>query len=170
LRVRSVSGFCEEALIMDFDRPAIAAFLEKNKGKTVTATLTLFCLGSEGASPVKAEVATLDTTAEWGEGDKSGDTAAKGEVTLKAARYGEAQWTDAAGKTVVNLQEVFLDASNNVKGLANASPMTVEKAQDGKQVSVVLDAKFVQHLATSPVCKGLVIFIRGEPEGRLREP
>src|SRR5881628_521183 len=71
LRTSNIKLNAGEAIIMDFDRAAIAAFLEKNKEKRVAAKLVMISRGLHHGSTAKIEAAALDTASDWNEGDKS---------------------------------------------------------------------------------------------------
>jgi hypothetical protein len=162
LRARSLGGYCDEAILMDFDHQAIADFVSKNKDKTVTGSLSLFALGVEGDTKVTVEISAFDTASDWAEGDKTGDAASAGDVTFLCASHPQGKWKGADDKPIANFAHVFLDASGSPKALLNSSSLTVDQSQKDTQVSVTLDAKFVKHLATVQTSKGLVIFTRKE--------
>jgi len=161
LRTSNIKINAGEAIIMAFDRAAIANFLEQHKDRRVTAKLILVSRGLRHGSSAKIEAAALDTAADWNEGDKSQAQAAKGEAAFVAAQYETKAWTTADGKEVANLRELFYDRETDaLKTLLNAHSVTVKAADAEKPVTLELDAKFLAHLAAAPACKGLIVFNR----------
>ena len=146
---------------MDFDRAAVAAFLEKNKDKPIAAKLVLVSRGLHHGSTAKVETAALDTSSDWIEGDKSQTKASKGEATFVAAQFETKPWTTADGKDVANLRDLFYDEdADTIKTMQNANTLTVKDSDAEKPVVLELDAKFVEHLAKAAACKGLIVFNR----------
>ena len=82
LRTSNIKQNAGEVTLIDFNRTELAAFLEKNKGKTVSAKLVLVIRGLHHGSSAKVELAALDTDSDWIEGDKIQTPAAKGEPTV----------------------------------------------------------------------------------------
>ena len=161
LRTSNIKLTAGEAIIMDFDRAGIAAFLDKSKDKRIAARLILVSRGLHHGSTAKVEAAALDTASDWSEGDKSQAKAAKGEATFVAAQYETKPWTTADGKEVANLRELFYDSNaDTIKTLLNANTLTVQASDAEKPVVLELDAKFVEHLAKAANCKGLIVFNR----------
>jgi len=161
LRTSNIKLNAGEAIIMDFDRAAIAAFLDKNKDKRVAAKLVMVSRGLHHGSTAKIEAAALDTASDWNEGDKTQTKASKGEATFVAAQFETKAWTTADGKEVPNLRDLFFDsASDTIKTLLNGPTLTVKAADTEKPVALELDATFVEHLARSANCRGLIVFNR----------
>ncbi|MCW8130502.1 MAG: hypothetical protein KIS92_09155 [Planctomycetota bacterium] len=161
LRTSNIKLNAGEAILMDFDRAAVAAFLEKNKARQVSAKLVLVSRGLRHGSSAKVEVAALDTASDWVEGEQAQAAAAKGEPTFKAAQHETKAWTTPDGKEVANLRDLFYDsAMDTLKTLLNENSVTVRTADSEKPVEVELDAKFLEHLAKAPACKGLIVFNR----------
>lgn len=161
LRTSNIKINAGEAIIMAFDRAAIANFLEQHKDRRVTAKLILVSRGLRHGSSAKIEAAALDTASDWNEGDKSQAKAAKGEAAFVAAQYETKAWTTADGKEVANLRELFYDRETDaLKTLLNAHAVTVKAADAEKPVTLELDVKFIAHLAGAPACKGLIVFNR----------
>ena len=161
LRTSNIKQNAAEVSLLDFDRAALAAFLEKNKDKTVSAKLVLVSRGLHHGSSAKVELAALDTDSDWIEGDKNAAKAAKGEPAFVAAQFETKPWTSADGKELANLRELFYDtATDTVKTPLNANALTVKETEEDKAVSLSLDAKFLTHLATDARCKGLILFNR----------
>ena len=161
LRTSNIKANAGEIVIMDFDRATLAAFLEKNKGKAITAKLVLISRGLHHGKTATVEAAALDTASEWTEGDKIQTKAAKGEAAFVAAQFETRAWTTADGKEVANLRDVFYDAATDaIKTSFNSKTLTINASEEDKPVAMELDAKFVEHLATSEQCKGLLVFNR----------
>ena len=160
LRARSVTKNAGEVFIIDFDRKAVATWIEKQKGKPVVGKLMMTCTGVGSAAKAKLETAVLETTADWVEGGQQGSTAAKGEPSFLEAQTGVAPWTNAKGKKVEDLRALFYDkAFDKVLAPANSTPLEVDAADKDKLVTVELDPVFMRHFA-SPTCKGLIFFTR----------
>jgi hypothetical protein len=105
------------------------------------------------------QIAALDTASDWTKGEKNQAKADKGECCAKAAQFGVKPWTTADGKEVGTLRDVFWDSgTDKAKTLVNENTLTINASDKGKTLSVVLDPKFVQHLATDAKCKGIVLF------------
>ena len=161
LRTSNIKQNAAEVTLLDVDRAALAAFLEKNKDKTIAAKLVLVSRGLHHGSSAKVELAALDTDSDWIEGDKNAAKAVKGEPTFLAAQFETKLWTGADGKEVANLRDLFYDtAADTVKTPLNAHTLTVKASEEDKEVSFDLDAKFLTHVATDAHCKGLILFNR----------
>lgn len=161
LRTSNLKLNAGEAILMDFDRKALADFLDKNKDKRVAAKLVLVSRGLHHGSTAKIEAAALDTSSDWNEGDKSQTKASKGEACFVAAQFETKPWTTAEGKEVPNLRDLLYDAkADTIKTVLNSNTLTVKESDAEKPVALELDAKFVEHLARAAECKGLVVFNR----------
>jgi hypothetical protein len=159
LRASNIDGAGAECGIVDFDRAALKASLERNKGKAVTVTLNLNVREVVAGQSGTLQIAALDSASDWNVGDKNQAKADKGEVCAKAAQFGVKAWTTADGKEVATLRDVFWDSgASKPKTMVNENTLAISAADKGKTLSVVLDPKFVQHLATDPKCKGIVLF------------
>ena len=110
LRTRNIKLNAGEAIIMDFDRAVLAAFMDKNKDKHIAARLILVSRRLHHGSTAKIEAATLDTTSEWIEGDKSQTKASKGESTFVAAQFETKPWTPPTARTSRTCAICFLTA------------------------------------------------------------
>ncbi len=162
LRARDLGGKSGEAVVLDFERKAIASFLDAHKRKRISAHLVIFCKEGQAASAT-VDAAILDTTSEWTEGTKNGATASEGEVTFAAAEFGGKPWTNADGKAVADFRELFYDkAYEKFRTLVNAHVVQVGPDDKGKPVRLELDGKFLECLARSPTCKGLILCTRGD--------
>jgi len=161
LRARDISRNSGEVSLIDFDRAALKQFLDRNQDKTVAGRLVL-AIRAVQRGPGKLEVAALDSGVDWVEGTKDQKPAEKGEVCYAAAQLGVQPWTAANGRPVKNLGELFYNAKNDsVRTMLSSKPATVTDADKKKFVNVELDGKFVQHLATDPNCRGIIVFTRG---------
>ncbi len=156
LRARDISDAAVEMFIMDFDHALVKAFLDQKKGKKIEAKLVLQYREHGGG---KLEVATLDSSVDWGEGKSSQGPASKGDCSYVAARTGVKAWTTVDGKEVANLRDLIYDRSaNKIKTLLSSKGVQVEPGV--QTVTVPLDMEVVKHLATDPNCRGLVFFTR----------
>jgi hypothetical protein len=163
LRASNINGNGAECGIVDFDRTALKAALAKNQGKTVTVTLKLTVRDVILHPSGTLRVVALDTASDWTEGNKSWSKADKGQCCAKAARFDEKPWTTADGKEVATLRDLFFDISTRKEhALANQNPLLINATDKGKTVSVVLQPRFVEHLANDPACKGIVLFTHDE--------
>lgn len=161
LRTSNIKLNAGEAILMDFDRTAITAFLEKQKDRQVLAKLVLVSRGLRHGSTAKVEVASLDTASDWIEGEQAQAAAAKGEPTFKAAQHETKAWTTSEGKDVPNLRDLFYDAATDtIKTLLNGPAVTVKTGDSEKPIEVELEGKFLEHLAKEPACRGLIVFNR----------
>jgi hypothetical protein len=159
LRASNIDGAGAECGIVDFDRAALKAALDQNKGKTVVVKLNLNVREVVAGQSGTLQIAALDVGSDWNKGEKNQAKADKGEVCAKAARFGEKAWSTADGKEVGTLRDVFWDSSvSKAKTMVNENTLTINAADKGKTISVVLDPKFVAHLATDAKCKGIVLF------------
>ena len=159
LRASNIDGAGAECGIVDFDRAALKAALDQNKGKTVVVKLNLNIREVVAGQSGTLQIAALDTASDWTKGEKNQAKADKGECCAKAAQFGVKPWTTADGKEVGTLRDVFWDSgTDKAKTLVNENTLTINASDKGKTLSVVLDPKFVQHLATDAKCKGIVLF------------
>lgn len=158
LRASGLALDSADVAIIDFDRTALKTFLDKNKGKQVSAAMELSIRDLDKDQPGKLELAALDTGSDWIQGDKEAQQAGKGEPCNSAAAFGVKSWTTPDGKNVDNLRTLLFGTS---KTLMNSAGVNVTSADKQKTVSIPLDAKFLEHLATDAACKGVVVFTRG---------
>ncbi|MCG3181922.1 MAG: hypothetical protein BIFFINMI_04362 [Phycisphaerae bacterium] len=158
LRVCSLEMDSADVAILDFDRAALKAWLDKHAGKEVSAGLVLSIRAIE-EGPARLQVAALDTASDWKQGDKNQKPAAKGEVCCGAAQFGVQPWTSADGKKVKNLRELVF-SKDGVKTTLNPGGADVTDASKMQFVTIPLDAAFVRHVADDPNCKGVVVFTR----------
>lgn len=160
LRAKGIQKNSAEIILIDFDRAALKAFIEKNAGKDVKAKLALKVVQVQ-AGPAKLELAALDTASEWTEGDKDSANADKGESSCAAAQKGVKKWTTADGKEADGLRDlVYNREDDKVKTLQNAN--SVEVSEKSTTVELELDAAFLKHLATDANCRGVVLFHRDQ--------
>ncbi len=158
LRTRSILKSSAEIVILDFDGDKLKAFLEKRPDRKIQGQLILQVREVQGG-PAKVEVASLESSVDWGEGDKSQKAAAKGESCYLAAQKDVEPWTTPAGKKVANLKELFYDSDKKaVTALLNSK--SVEVSKDQKAVVIELDEKLVRRLGSDVFCRGLLLFNR----------
>ncbi|MBA3845156.1 MAG: hypothetical protein H0X45_00790 [Planctomycetes bacterium] len=161
LRTRTLGQRSGEALVLDFDRAAIATFLDRHRAKPVTARLLIVCRDVLYAQVATVEVVILDTTAEWTEGGNDNVAATANEVNFFAARTGSQQWADARGGSVADFREVFYDKSRDAfTTMVNPHALQAGPNDKDQQMSVQLDRAFVDHFARSPTSQGLVLCTR----------
>ncbi|MGQ9662010.1 MAG: hypothetical protein ACUVWX_06695 [Kiritimatiellia bacterium] len=162
LRAADITKDYGDFSIIDFDRSALKAFIEKHKGRKVTGKLVL-AIRDIQQGPAKLEVAALDSGSDWNQGTKSQEKAEKGEVCFVAAQYGVKPWTTGEGKAVKNLGDLFYDRrAESIKAVLNSAAVTVSDADKMNSVAIELEDGFLTHLATSENCRGIIVFTRSE--------
>jgi hypothetical protein len=157
LRSTGIAKTSAEFILLDFDRAAIKAFVEKNADKTISGKLVLNVREVQGVTdPVELKVASIDAASAWNEGSGSQVQAKKGESCSVAARFDEQKWTLPDGKEVENFRALVWDGAK-VRSVLNGKSVAVTGDSAGKNVEVVLEAPFVRHLATSATCQGIFV-------------
>nr|MBA3845618.1 hypothetical protein [Planctomycetota bacterium] len=158
-----LGGKSGEAIVLDFQRKAIALFLDAYKDKQISAHLVIVCKPTQSSPAATVEAVILDTTSDWTEGTKLGNTAAEGEVTFSAPQFGGKPWTNAEGKAVADFRELFYDKDyDKFRTLVNSHTLQIGPDDKGKPVKLELDAKFLESFAHGPTCKGLILCTRGD--------
>ena len=164
LRTVGIKQGSAEFVIMDFDRAALKAFLEKNEGKTISGKLVLVVRQVQGPK-TKLEVATIDAGVDWVEGTKSQQDAEKGECCALWAQQVVKKWAPADGKEVGRFKELVYDGEK-VTTVLNSKGVELAKDDGGKTVEIELDEKLVKHLGTNQNCRGLFLFHR-DPQAKV---
>jgi len=158
LRTSGIQRGSGEISLIDFDHAALKAFVEKNAGKEIAAKLVLQVMQVQ-EGPGKVEVAALDSGSDWTEGKKTQTPADKGEVTFLAAQHDTKGWTTTDGKPVKDLRELLYDKKAD-KVLTMLNSKSAEVSDKDKTVTIELDAKLIEHMASDPNNRGLVLFNR----------
>jgi hypothetical protein len=161
LRAVGIARDSAEFPIMDFDHAAVKAYLDQNKDKKFKAKLVLPLREVQGLpeTPVKLEVATLDSAVDWNEGQGNQKKAEKGECCALAAQFGEKKWTTVSGKEVEQFKDLVWDGEK-VTTVLNGKGVDIGKDDGTKTVEIELDDVVLKHLATNPNCRGLFLFHR----------
>ncbi|MCX7591305.1 MAG: hypothetical protein N2255_06720 [Kiritimatiellae bacterium] len=162
LRTADIRKDNGDVSIIDFDRTALKAFLERHEGRAVSAKLIL-AIRDLDQGPAKLEVAALNSGSDWNQGTKSQEKAEVGEVCYAAAQFGVKPWTTPDGKPVRNLGEIFYDRrADSLKTLLNSGSVTVKDIDKMNFVTIEMDPTFVEHLANAEYCRGIIVFTRSE--------
>jgi exo-rhamnogalacturonan lyase-like protein len=162
-RVRNVNSKSGELPIIDFDTQAIKAFLDANKGKEITAVLSLK-LSRVQNGPAPLRVVPLRSTVDWVEGTLVQKKANKGTACYAWAKLGEKRWTNAEGKEVPDVRATFYDrAGRKLLRKENSKPA---KATRPGEIHIELDDWLVKDLAENPNNRGLILFTAQSVDGK----
>jgi hypothetical protein len=159
LRMRAPAQQSAEIPILDFDRAEIQKFMEANKDKKITATLSVVVreVAGVGDTPVKVELGALDTASDWIEGEQMQGPAKKGESSAAEAQAQTRKWTTAAGQEVDSLKELIW-RDGRIATLVNNSRADVKQNTAGRTIQIQLDDAFLKHVATDANCRGVYLF------------
>ena len=161
LRTAALQGGDPGFVLIDFDRGALAAFLERH-GDDVSAKLVLHVRQVQGGAAT-IEVGALDSASDWNEGRGAFSQAQEGEATARMAQHGLESWTTPDGREVDTFRDLFYDpATGEVNMVLNSSTIEVKEADRLKTVEIELDRELLAHMANSEHCRGLVLFHRTE--------
>jgi len=172
LRARSIGSTSPEFIIVDFDTEAIKAFIAKQSGKKVRATLVLAVRQVQGG-PGTLGVAALQAGEDWVEGTKSQQPAAGGEATYRGPRFDPAlgenvPWKRADGTAAADFRDLIWDReAGRIRGEKNSGAPTVQdtpnvgNAGAAPLVSIPLDAELLEDLVQNEMNRGLVLFTVG---------
>lgn len=159
LRAVSVTKSSAEFVIMDFDRAALKAFVDRHKGKALTGKLVVF-LREVQRDTAKVEVASLDSATDWNEGERSQQAAEKGECCAAAAQLDVKEWTRPDGTKVNTFRDLIYDAAaKKIRTVLNSKSVEVKAGQTGT-IEIELDEKLLRHIATNDKCRGIFLFHR----------
>jgi len=164
VRVRNANSKSGEFPILDFDTRAIKTFLDANKGKEITAVLSVKVSRVQNG-PAALRVAPLHSTVDWIEGTQVQNKANKGTTCYAWARYGEKKWTNGEGVEVPDVRATFYDRVGR-KLLSKENSKPVEVKAGAREVHVVLDDWLVKDLAENPNNRGLILFTAQSVDGK----
>ena len=159
LRTVGIMRGSAEFVIMDFDRARLKAFIEVNKGKALSGKLMLNVRQVQGGEKAKLEVASLDCSVDWVEGEGSQKKAQRGEACALAAQFDVKKWAKADGTEVGRFKELVYDGKE-VTTVLNSKGVEVSKADAKKYVEIELDEALIKHLGTDANCRGLFLLHR----------
>lgn len=161
LRTAALQGDDSGFVLIDFDREALADFIERH-GEDVSAKLVLHVRQVQGG-PATIEVGALDSSADWNEGRGAFGPAQEGEATARMAQHGLESWATPDGREVDTFRDLFYDpTTGEINMVLNRSTIEVEEADRLEAVEIVLDPELLAHMANSEHCRGLILFHRTE--------
>jgi len=162
LMLRQLSSSNPGAAIIDFDRSALAEFLEQTQGWILEARLVLICREVQFADdPIPIEVACVDSATDWVEGSSNLDGEAPAGVgCYRQAQYKVADWSFPGGGSAAHFRDLFWDSTAGApRGIANRGIGYANYGDENNQpVEIRLDRELLEHLATSEFCRGLVLY------------
>ena len=164
MRVRNANSKSGEFPIIDFDTKAIKAFLDANKGKEITAILSVKVSRVQNG-PAPLRVVPLSSTVDWVEGTLVQKKANKGTACYAWAKLGDKRWTNAEGKEVPDVRATFYNRVGR-KLLAKENSKPAEVKAGAREVHLVLDNWLVKDLAENPNNRGLILFTAQSVDGK----
>ena len=156
LRVTSILKKSSEFVIIDFDRAALKAFVDKYAGQDFEGKLVLVVREVQGGA-AKVEVCALDSAVDWNEGETDLSKAQKGEASALEAQTGTTKWKTPDGQEVEKFKDLIYK-DDAVVPLVNSKSVNAENGSG--EVAIPLDDAFIRHLGMDPNCRGLVLFHR----------